>query len=116
MKTVEKLLNLMIEEKESGIYLSNKGKIIIGHYNMPKNFTGEYKSWWDNEQLYLHRYYKNGELHGKYKQWHDNGQLWSFCYYKNGKLNGELKEWNYDGKLLYHHYYENGKIVKDYLK
>jgi len=86
MSTIGKLLNLTIGDKMGGIFLSDKGEVIIGLMNKPKNFTGEYKEWWNDEQLYTHRYYKNGELHGEYKSWYYTGRLETHCYFKNGKI------------------------------
>lgn len=59
-EVIEKLPSLTREEKMDGIYLSNDGEIYLGSNSMPENFSGEYKEWWDNRQLFQHIYFKNG--------------------------------------------------------
>lgn len=84
--TIEKLLNLTVEEKYSGIYLSSGGELYIGHENIPNNFTGECKFWLDNGKLIVHSHYKNGELHGECKILDINGTLFRYELWEKGKL------------------------------
>lgn len=74
---------------------------------------GEYKSWHDNGQLYIHSFYnKNGELDGEYKYWYENGQMWQHAFYKDNKQDGEYKLLYPDGRLNLHAFYKDGKMVK----
>ena len=47
-------------------------------------------------------YFSGYEGEGERKDWYENGQLWVQCFYKNGKLNGEFKSWYENGKLSSH--------------
>jgi len=78
--TLREYLSLTPEQKEAGVFIQ-------GNRN-----NGEYKRWHSNDQLYIHYFYKDGNLNGEYKSWYSNGQLWE------------------------HFLYENGKKIKDYLK
>ena len=82
---------------------------------------GEYKMWYrgkdglrDNLQLWIHQYYKEGELEGEYKWWYPNGQLSEQCFYKKGKFEGEYKSWHEHGKLQCQCYYKEGKCKGEY--
>ena len=50
-----------------------------------KEGEGEFKTWYSNGQLWMHRFYKNGKLDGEYKAWNRNGQTIEYALYKNGK-------------------------------
>lgn len=73
---------------------------------------GEFKSWYDNGQLYISTSYKNDKLDGEFKSWYNNGQLYVSTFYKNGKLDGEFKKWHSSGYLFEHAIYQDGKLVK----
>ena len=75
---------------------------------------GEYKEWHGNGKLFLHCFYKNGELEGEYKSWHENGKLYSHSFYKDGRLNSEYKRWWDNGQLLQHGFWKNGKEEGEY--
>ena len=66
---------------------------------------GEYKSYYDNGKLFIHKYYKDDKLHGLYKHYYTNGNLCNVCNMVNGKIHGEDKYYNED----YSYYYNNGK-------
>jgi len=53
---------------------------------------------------------------GEYKEWYNNGQLCVHCFRKNGKRDDEYKLWDRTGELKYHLLYKNDKKVEDYLK
>ena len=116
MNSIVDLLNITREQKLNGIWLDEDYNLYFGWDNMPDNFTGEYKNWYKNKQLYKYCLYKNGKLEGEYKIWWDDGQLYEYCFFKNGEWDGEYKLWNYSGKLYDHSLYKNGVIIKDYLK
>jgi antitoxin component YwqK of YwqJK toxin-antitoxin module len=69
---------------------------------------GEYKSWYDNGQLYTQGLYKDGKKEGEHKIWHDNGQLYTQGLYKDGKKEGEHKIWYRDGQLFTQGLYKDG--------
>lgn len=50
------------------------------------NYTGEYKEWHNNGQLFIECEFINGVRHGSYREWYDNGQLWIESEYVNGTL------------------------------
>jgi len=62
--------------------------------------------------LWFSGYRDEGEL----KQWYENGQLCVQCFRKNGQKDGEYKLWDRTGELKYHLLYKNDKVIKDYLK
>ncbi len=77
---------------------------------------GEYKAFWDNGNLLIQSYYKEGKLEGKCKMWHrgeegqSKGQLNLYTYWKEGKKEGEHKSWFDNGKLNLQCYYKEGKL------
>ena len=71
-------------------------------------WDGEYKKWWDNGQLEVHCWFKDGYLDGEYKSWYKNGQLESHRWYKDGWHNGEYKSWYKNGQLESHGWYKDG--------
>lgn len=97
----------------------------------------EFKSYYDNNQLEDHKFYKNGKLEGKSRQWYKNGQMLIKCFYRDGKMeggcewwyedgkpmdrkfclndwaNGERKIWFDDGSLMGHEFYRNGSCLFD---
>lgn len=85
--TTNKLLNLTLYEKIRGVFICGNKQ------------NGDYKQWYENNQLYIHCFYKNGRLHGEYKEWYSNGRLHRHCFYKDGKLDGECRVWSHDGKI-----------------
>ena len=46
---------------------------------------GEYKGWYENGQLGVHSYYKEGMIHGEYKVWDSDGQLESHGFANRGQ-------------------------------
>ena len=106
-KISRKLSNGLTEVKE---FHSNDQ--ICAHYFLDENGKkhGEYKSWWSNGTLCIHRYFENDKRRGEYKQWLANGTLLKHCYIKNGKLHGEYKSWWSNRTLCKHCYYEHGKL------
>ena len=69
------------------------------HYFRDKDFKlqNEYKSYYNNNQLRTHCYFKDGERHGEYKIYNPDGSLDSKSYYSNGKnitdMYNKLKKW-----------------------
>ena len=75
----------------------NNGQLKIKCYYKEGKKCGERKKWYENGQLRCQKFYKDGKEHGESKHWYKGtGQIWSQCYYKDGKLHGEFKEW-YEG-------------------
>ena len=89
-------------------------KIKSHHYFIDENghIHGEYKSYYDNDQLWEHSFYLNNKRHGEYKYYHENGQLWEHSFYQNGKLHGEYKIYCDNGKLDYTTFYCQGNDLK----
>ncbi len=56
------------------------------------------------------------EGEGEYKVWYNNNKLFVHSFYKNGELDGEFKQWWRNGEFIYHKLYKNGEEIKDYLK
>lgn len=50
---------------------------------------------------------------GEYKSWYENGQLWMHHFYKNRKLEGDSKTWDEDGTLSRHAIYKDGRVVRE---
>ena len=73
-----------------------EGKSKIGFKN--GKLHGEYKLYYNNEQLFTFANYNNGFEEGKYLLYYENGQIQSSVKFKKGKM---------DGKYLY--FYENGE-------
>ena len=46
--------------------------------------SGEYRSYYQNGQLYSTSFYVNGKLHGEYTQYYMNGEVWLRRLYDNG--------------------------------
>ena len=46
---------------------------------------GEFKYWYENGQLRIHKFYRDGKLYGESKSWYDNGQLETHRFFKDGK-------------------------------
>lgn len=79
---------------------------------------GEFKEWYDNAQIKIHCFFKDGKKEGEYKQWMDNVHLRIHCYYKDNKLNGEYKELDYNeldynNRISRHYLYEDGIVKMD---
>ena len=76
-------------------------KITVKKKDKSRNleYEGSYKDgireglwkWYENEQLSIEAYYKNGKLEGLYRAWHNNGQLLLETNYKVEKKMGCLK-------------------------
>ncbi len=46
---------------------------------------GEYKEWYENGQLRIHSFYKEGRVHGEYKRWTDTGELEERAFFNRGE-------------------------------
>jgi len=103
-RQIKKLFTNTQKAKEDGLWFSGyKGE-------------GEFKQWYDNGQLFVHYFFKDGREEGEVKQWHDNGQLQQHGFYKQGAPEGEIKMWLSDGTLIMHKIIRNGEEIKDYLR
>jgi len=95
---------------------SNKYSFIFRTYflgNMknhipPSNFTGEFKTWFNNGNKLLEVNCVNGVYDGKYTGYYKDGSIAFKEYFKNGKKHGECQYWYNDGRLAYKGTYING--------
>ncbi len=85
-------------------------KTKIQHYFVDENnlIQGEYKDYYDNDQLYIHTFYLNDQRHGEYKRYFFNGNLWEHTFYQNGKRHGEYKFFHQNGGLRHATFYYQG--------
>ena len=62
-------------------------KIKTLHYFIDENNLkqGEYKSYHENGQLYIHSFYINDNRHGEFKSYYGNGKLNHATFYYQGK-------------------------------
>lgn len=79
--------------------------------SLNRQIDGEYKTFYDNGQIYLQEFYQNGKLENERKIWYKNGQIWSRSFYRDGKLEGEHKSWHADGQFKTRELYRNGMCV-----
>jgi len=80
--------------------------------SIPTN--GEYKIFYDNGQLSIHNFYRDGKREGECKWWYENGQLEIQSFYRNGDLDGEYKSWWTNGYSRKHAFYRDGKTEGQY--
>ena len=99
-KDVDKELKKIINDNEE--YIDKICQHIQPH--------GEFKTYYENDQLSDLENYKEGKLHGECKSWYENGQLKHQVYYKEGKLHGECKSWWDNGQSKDQTYYKEGKL------
>jgi antitoxin component YwqK of YwqJK toxin-antitoxin module len=92
----------------SGIHYFQKADAAF-YYELPVNYTGLYKEWYDNGQLEIECAYKNGILNGTYQLWYGNGQLEMECTYKDGKKDGLRRKLYENGQLKVECTYKDGK-------
>jgi antitoxin component YwqK of YwqJK toxin-antitoxin module len=77
----------------------------------PKN--GEWKEYYENGQLKIVGFYKDGKQEGEWKEYHENGQLKSVGSFKNGRQEGEWKAYDENGQLKVIIHYKNGEVVNE---
>jgi antitoxin component YwqK of YwqJK toxin-antitoxin module len=81
------------------------------------NIEGEYKEWCYvmdhkiNYNLLIEQTFIGNVLNGEYKEWYDNDQLRLQTSYLDGKMDGEYKLWNYNGELIKQHSITNTNII-----
>lgn len=106
-------------EKEIEISKLQERNGITYEVNQTKGFTGKAISKYENGQIKIESYYKNGKIIDTYKEYYKNGQLkieenhkdvTSKHYYETGKLQSELIYEN--GILITRSYYDDGQQVK----
>ncbi len=71
------------------------------HYFVDKQNRkqGEFKSYFNNGQLWEHAFLRNGIIHGEYKKYYYDGQLCEHFFCQNGYFHGEYKEYHKNGYL-----------------
>jgi len=62
------------------------------HIDEHNKRQGEYKIWYDNNNMRLHTFFKDNKLHGEYKGWFKNGELDQHIFYKDDRDITELIE------------------------
>jgi hypothetical protein len=60
----------------------------------------ENKLFYQNGNLYVHWYEKNGKYYGDYKEYHSNSVLSHHCYYDNEHTCCYSKEFDTNGQLI----------------
>lgn len=95
--------------------LHNLGKIekileksTVTEIPLNRQLDGEYKTFYDDGQIYLQEFYQDGKLENERKIWYKNGQIWSRSFYRNGNIEGEHRSWCADGQLKTREFYRNG--------
>ncbi len=73
---------------------------------------GEFKSYHENGQKFIHTFCQNDKCHGEYERFYDNGQLNIHTFYINGKYHGEFKRYYGNGKLSHATFYYQGTDLK----
>ncbi len=84
------------------------------HYFVDENNLkqGEYKTYHDNGQLYIHTFYINSIPHGEFKSYYHTGNLWAHTFYQNGKHHGESKVYYDNDQLRYVTFFYQGNDLK----
>ena len=54
--------------------------------NLEELAQNQGKIWYKIGQLWVHQFYKNGELHGERKELYKNGKLWMRQLWENGEF------------------------------
>jgi MORN repeat protein len=85
------------------------GRLWIHSFFKDGQLEGDFKLWYKDGQPYQHSFYKEGKFEGEYKEWYENGQLCSHSFYKDGNLEGEYKAWHINGQLWEHSFFKDGK-------
>ena len=75
-----------------------------------KKYTGPYKTWYDNGQMYIKCNNVNGYPEGEYQRWHRNGQMHIKSQYVNGQKEGEYFLWYRNGQMHLKSQYVNGQL------
>jgi len=86
--------------------------IIAMFTNLPDSTDreGEYKTWYENGQLEVQAFYRNGKEEGEHKSWHENGQLGVQAFYRDDEPEGKRKCWYANGQLHVQEFYRDGKL------
>jgi len=87
------------------------------------NFTGNFRAWYKNGDLYYSQFYLYGKRHGKWFVFYENNRKYLEIDFKNGLEHGSSKSWNEDGYItsfvqhlegkkhgVYMSFYSNGNI------
>ena len=76
-------------------------------YYIKEMFAGRF------EQLKTKGIWFNGfKGEGIYKEWYNNGQLYIHGFYRNGTREREFRQWHHNGILRFHRLYRRGKVIK----
>ena len=79
------------------------------YVNSKGNEHGNWKMWYEDDQLWIDFNCKNGKRHGNFKTWYEDGQIkWDYNF-KDGKDHGNFKKWYSDGQLESDYNYINGE-------
>lgn len=81
----------------------------------PEIIHGQYKEFFDNEQLKCKIEFNNGKKDGIYEEFNKNGNLIKICKYENDKLIGKYKEFFPNKKIKLECFYDiPGRLHGDY--
>jgi antitoxin component YwqK of YwqJK toxin-antitoxin module len=72
----------------------------------------EYKKFFGNGQIREHGFCRGWKYEGERKIWHDNGSLWMHAFYKNGELESR-KIWYSNGQLDCAEIFEEGNLIEE---
>jgi antitoxin component YwqK of YwqJK toxin-antitoxin module len=56
---------------------------------------------YNNGQIYVKCFYKDGKENGEYIRFYYNGQVWEKCFFKDGKIDGIRTFYNTDNSIYY---------------
>lgn len=69
--------------------------------------NGEEIKRYDNGQIYMRGFQKDGKRMGIWRSWYNNGIPWSETTFENGKKNGRTVTWYENGMKRYEGFYTN---------
>jgi antitoxin component YwqK of YwqJK toxin-antitoxin module len=100
------LFDFFKRKKEVSRY--NNGNVeSVCHY-IGELQDGEFKSFDDKGNIYIHGYYKKGLEYGVWKQYYENGQLENDEQRENGERHGKSLWYTEDGVLVQDSYFKDG--------
>lgn len=100
--------SLSMPEKRECLY--ENGQIRIREFYRDGKLEGEYKSWHEDGLLHEHKFYRDGKRDGEHKAWHPNGQIKERKFFLNGTLEGAHKSWYDNGTPWAERFYKDGKL------
>jgi hypothetical protein len=102
------ILCILNNNEEIKTYYNNEQLCVHCFYKGSK-LHGEYKLYYENGKLQIDSFYKDGKKDGKYKYYYTNEKLQIHCFFKDDKKNGEYKEYYDNGQLYSHCFFKDDK-------